>query len=193
MSRRWLFWPALAAGGEQEVSRSVAASTDDAVETVSTGAMSLNSASVPVSAGLRPAFRFLDLTIPQGATIVDAFIQFTAHSNNQSAAITLNIVGQAADTGTFTSTTSDITARAKTTASVSWTPATFVAAGDRLAAQQTPDIKSIVQEIVNSVGWASGNAIVFILEQTSGGAQRTLRAWDHTALAAATLTVRYTT
>ena len=69
MSRRWLFWPAPAAGGgEQELVVSVAASADDAAQTVvdrrDDPQQRHRSTSNPRSA-LR--FRFLNLTIPQGA------------------------------------------------------------------------------------------------------------------------------
>ena len=36
-------------------------------------------------------------------------------------------------------------------------------------AQQTPNLKSIVQEIVNQPNWISGNSLVFVVTGTSGG------------------------
>ena len=194
MSRRWLFWPAPAAGGgEQTVTVSIAASEDDAAQAVSNGAMTLNSTTLAIQPAFTAGVRFLNLTIPKNATVVDAFIQFTAGSNNQMIAVTASIFGQAADNaGTFTSTTSDISSRTKTTASVSWVMPSFVTIGDRLAAQKTPDLKTVVQEIVDRAGWASGNAMVVILANASGAGPRHLATWDHATLAEATLTVRYT-
>lgn len=47
-----------------------------------------------------------------------------------------------------------------TTATVAWTPATWVT-GVR---QDSPELKTIIQEIVNQVGWTSGNAIILLLK-----------------------------
>ena len=66
-------------------------------------------------------------------------------------------------------------------------------ANERAAAEKTPDLKTIVQEIVNRAGWVSGNAMVFILDGSSGVGVRALVTLEHTTLTEATLTVRYTT
>ena len=42
----------------------------------------------------------------------------------------------------------------------------------------TPDVKSVVQEIVNRDGWVSGNALTFILENVSGTGRRYARSFD---------------
>ena len=194
MSKRWLFWPAPAGGGETELVVSVAASADDAAQAVSNGLMTLNSTAVNIQPAFTTGFRFLNLTVPQGASIVEATIQFTAGTSNQLTAVTTTIFGQAADNaGTFTSTTSDISSRTKTTASVAWAVPSFATIGDRLAAQKTPDIKTVVQEIVDRGGWASGNAMVFILANATGAGPRALATWDHATFTEPTLTVRYTT
>ena len=123
MSSRWLFWPTQAAGGEQELVVSIAAGSDDAVETNSTDVMQLTAATVTASINFTPAFRFTTLTIPQGATIVEATIQFTSNTS-QAGAITMTVSGHATDNaGTFTTTAGDISTRTRTTATVSWVDA----------------------------------------------------------------------
>lgn len=47
-----------------------------------------------------------------------------------------------------------------TTATVAWTPASWVA-GVR---QDTPELKTILQEIVNQPGWVSGNAVIILFK-----------------------------
>jgi hypothetical protein len=47
-----------------------------------------------------------------------------------------------------------------TTATVAWTPATWVT-GVR---QDSPELKTILQEIVNQPGWVSGDAIIILLK-----------------------------
>ena len=106
----------------------------------------------------RIGLRFREIEIPQGATIVDAFIDFTADGNNSTGNPTVTIRGQAADDpGQFTNTNNNISSRPTTTASVNWTTGNF----SHNNVYTTPDLKAIVQEIVNRGGWAPGNAMVF--------------------------------
>ncbi len=45
---------------------------------------------------------------------------------------------------------------------------------------QTPEIKSVVQEVINQVGWQSGNAMAFYIERVSGSVVR--RFWSYEGL-----------
>lgn len=54
---------------------------------------------------------------------------------------------------------------------------------------KTPDLSSIVQEIVNRASWTSGNSMVFIIEGTG---ERTAEAYDGESGSAALLHVEYT-
>jgi hypothetical protein len=56
---------------------------------------------------------------------------------------------------------------------------------------RTPDIKAVVQEIVNRDGWQSGNAMAFMLEKTSGSGVRWPRAFDGYNPSAARLHIEY--
>ena len=55
----------------------------------------------------------------------------------------------------------------------------------------TPDVKSVVQEIVNRDGWVSGNALTFILENVSGTGRRYARSFDGYSPSAALLHLEY--
>ena len=55
----------------------------------------------------------------------------------------------------------------------------------------TPDIKTVVQEIVNRDGWAGGNAITFILEHVSGTGRRYARSFDGYSPSAALFHLEY--
>ncbi len=111
--------------------------------------------------------RFQNVTIPQGATITDAYIQFTVDETT-SGTTNLTIYGEDTDNApTFTAADYNITSRLKTTASVAWNnvPA-WTSVNDAGADQQTPDISSIIQKIVSRAGWVSGNDIVIIVDGT---------------------------
>ena len=68
----------------------------------------------------------------------------------------------------FTS-TFDITGRGETIASVAWNGIPVAATGVTLT---SPDISSIVQEIVDRPGWASGNDMFFRLQNANAAAYR---------------------
>ncbi|TFG42253.1 MAG: hypothetical protein E4H48_04905, partial [Syntrophobacterales bacterium] len=55
----------------------------------------------------------------------------------------------------------------------------------------TPNIGSVVQEIVNRNGWVSGNAITFIIDKVSGTGYRVPRMYDNYSPSAALLHVEY--
>ena len=111
--------------------------------------------------------RFDNVTIPNGATIVDAYIQFTCDETDYTNG-TVTIEGQAADDpGSFTSANFNISSRARTTANTTWNNNTFVrTVGAAGVGQRTPSLVNIVDELVNRPGWADGNAMAFIIEGT---------------------------
>lgn len=113
------------------------------------------------------ALRFRDLLIPQGATIDSAFLVLHSHEAKTAADIAnITIIGEASDNAqTFTMETL-ASERPATTASVLWTVAEeWVLWG----AYRSPDLKSIVQEVVDRAGWASGHAIALLLKGEDQG------------------------
>jgi len=103
--------------------------------------------------------RFQNITIPQGATINSAFIEFTAdESHNRDTR--LRIFGQNSDdTATFSSANNNITNRPRTSNSVFWQLAGWGTGNT----YQTPDITSIIQEVVDRGGWSSGNSMAVLI------------------------------
>jgi hypothetical protein len=157
----------------------IGAGSDDAEQSSVDGSVALanpalkivNRAGVIQIVGLR----FAGLSIPKGATIQSAYIQFQCRVQTTAAA-SLLIEGQAADNpATFTKTTNNISSRARTSADIGWVPAPWGTVGAQGPDQQTPDLTSVMQEIVNRGGWASGNAMVFII---TGTGVRTAEAFE---------------
>jgi len=134
--------------------------------------------------------RFAGLTIPPGATIKTAYLQFKVDETN-SEATSLTIQGQAIDTApTFTTATRNISLRPKTTAAVPWTPLAWTTLDEAGPAQRTPDLYSVLQEIVNRPGWVGGNAVVLII---TGTGKRVAKAYDEDHAGAPLLHVEYST
>jgi len=172
------------------VEQRVAASADDA-EQAPSGSVNITSSGLELtvngSNNQVVGLRWTSFAIPQGATIQAAWIQFTARVAN-SGTCNLTFQGQADDAAaTFTTGTNNVSSRARTTASAGWSPNAW-ASGAAGADQRTPDLKAIVQEIVNRPGWVSGNPLAMIV---TGTGTRTAQSWNGSSAQAALLHVEY--
>jgi hypothetical protein len=171
----------------------VRASTDDAEERTSTGAVTLTSGDLNLgqdgTAAQTSAMRFTGVSLPNGATITNAYVQFQADEASTAAA-SLSVTGQAADDAeVFTTTARSVSGRARTGAAVAWNPASWPTVGTRTADQRTPDLAAVVQEIVSRPGWASGNALVLVV---TGTGARVAESFDGGAPRAPVLHIEYT-
>jgi uncharacterized protein YjiK len=177
-------------GGASTVEVRVAASTDDAEEKA-TGGMRLASSDLELvfdGGDQTVGMRFNAVTVPRGATITNATIQFQVDEVH-SEATSLLIQGEAADdAATFAGTKLNISSRGRTASAVPWTPVPWTTKGQAGPDQQTPDIGGIIQEIVNRTGWTSGNSVVLII---TGTGVRTAEAYDGVPGAAPLLHVEY--
>src|SRR3990172_8023297 len=178
---------------EMVLDRRVSASTDDAEERASGSVTKASSDLELVYDGTNQVvgMRFLDIAVPQGATITSAWIQFTA-DESQSEPTNLTIRAQlAASAATFaTGTSTDgISSRSQTFASVSWQPPAW-STGQAGEGERTPDLAQVIQEVVDLPAWASGGALVAIV---AGTGHRTAEAYDGSPRAPPLLHVEATT
>lgn len=129
------------------------------------------------------AARFTGVTIAPGATISQALFSMVADSTYNAGASVIKywVCCQAADNAgalaTSGSTDLDGSTRAGTTADSTWTQ-TSVTGGTRYSI----DITSAVQEVINRAGWASGNAIVVLVDTHADctlGEWQDYRAYNH--------------
>lgn len=161
----------------------IATSSDDAEERISDGNMNLSSSDLELvdEGGISKqavGLRFNSVGIPQGATIKQAYIQFTTDESTTNTT-NLTLYGQASDNApTFTNTDYNISNRSKTNAAINWTPAAWANVGAATTTQQTPDLKTIIQEIVNRTGWTLNNALAIII---TGAGERTADSYDGSA------------
>jgi hypothetical protein len=116
--------------------------------------------------------RFSGVNIENGTTINSAYIQFTDDEGG-TGTVDITISGEDINNASdFSTDDDDVSDRQKTTANVSWSPNDWNDAGESGSDQKTPNLSSIVQEIVDRGGWSSGNAMVFIFEGTSTSNKR---------------------
>ncbi len=182
------------------VTSQVSANNDDAEERVSDGNMSRGSSDLElVFDGNTRQFvgvRFRNINVPAGVTITNAYIQFTTDETDSG---TTNVVvhGEAApDPQQFQGGDYDISSRPQTAASVAWNnvpPWTTV--GEQGLDQRTPNLSSIVSELIADPGWAAGNAMVFIFSAGPGCAssacQRTAESHNGSSSNAPQLVIEY--
>jgi len=167
-------------------------SSDDAEQNVSSGAMDLSSSDLELirdgSTDQIVGMRFTNVAVPKGATITNAYLEFTVDETANLDPINLKIQAQAADNPTtFTTATSNISSRSRTNTSVPWIPPQWTTVG---AKQQTPNLSSVVQEVINRSSWASGNSMVFII---TGTGRRVAESYNGGSSLAPLLRVEYTT
>ncbi len=108
------------------------------------------------------SFRFQELNIPSGALITSAELEFTADTNQYSSA-DLTISGHdIGDAPTIDTADEYLSTRPRTDAAVSWNPSSWSKDNEYLS----PDITTVVQEIVNRPDWCGGQSMAFIVEGT---------------------------
>ena len=172
----------------------VSSGNDDAEENQS-GSVNLSSSDLELadetSAG-NPnqtiGMRFVGVDITQGATIVDAHVQFQVDESD-SGTVSLVIRGQAADDASaFSSSSGDVTSRPVTSESVAWSPPPWTNVGAAGADQRTPDLSAIVQEIIDRTDWSPGNALAIII---TGTGERTAESYNGSSSGAPLLHVEY--
>ena len=127
---------------------------------------------------------FTDIDIANGASISDAFLTFDVDETNSrcdvesvdecaataSAPVTLKIRADASDNAaTLVEERADLSIRPKTRAEVVWSPDPWTT---EHALKRTPDISSVLQEVVNRPGWREGGSLLVLLAKVSGDGSR---------------------
>lgn len=172
----------------------VTTSADDVEERLADGAMYLDSSDLEL--GNDPAYlgdqtvgvRFTDVNIPQGATITQAYIEFETDAISQ-ADTSLTFFAHADDNAPpFTTVAHNLTSRTKSAANVTWNNIPTWATVNET--HQSPDLSTLVQEIVNRSGWAAGNSLAFII---AGTGTREAESYDGEPAAAPLLHIAYQT
>ncbi|WDZ80816.1 metallophosphoesterase (plasmid) [Ensifer adhaerens] len=132
--------------------------------------------------------RFTGIDVPRGAVITNAYIQFTSDEISSGLASFL-IRGEDADeSAAFTAIKFNVSSRPTTDASVTWDVASWTVRGEAGAAERTPDLKAIVQEIIDRGGWAALNDMAFML---TGTGTRTAKSYEGSAAGAPLLHIEY--
>jgi hypothetical protein len=143
----------------------VSSGNDDAEQNASSGSMDLSSSDLEIfDDGFLQVIglRFVDIPIPKGAIVDDAFIEFTCdETKGGTQPVNAIIEGQLnPNPPAFADVANNISSRPTTTANVAWAAANWTEEGQKI---QTSNITSVIQEIIDQADWTFGNALVLIL------------------------------
>ena len=173
---------------EVTVEYQVSASADDAWVMRFGGSQDLSGGSLCVGTSTA-GMRFTNIPIPQGAAIKSATLSICSYTYGMTSAVEAKIRAEAADnpadlTGRRVSTLSGTSASQvwNWDGGVSWTANTWY---------ESPDIRQIIQEVVDRPGWAPGNAMVILYAGTSYEDDRRFWAFDGAPDKAARLKITY--
>ncbi|MGE5041460.1 MAG: Hint domain-containing protein [Candidatus Levyibacteriota bacterium] len=133
---------------------------------------------------------FNNVTVPRGANIVSATLTYTASLDQSNNTMNTTIYGVDADNPTTPTTDGELWALPTTSASVVWNA---IPAWTTNIQYASPDIKAVIQEIVNRSGFASGNKLCLehFGDGSSGNALRLAYTYDANPAKAATLDISY--
>lgn len=179
----------------------VGQSSDDCTKRLEPVSFGLNWDNLPVGDesetyyDYQGGLRFANIAIPKNAIIISARLRLRALYYSGTLP-TITIRGQNSDNApTFFAGEwpyTDFDTRPRTVASVAWAPLEWV--GDTW--YDSPDIKAIIQEIVNRDGWSSGNAIAIFLQDAPGwegiASGFSFASWDRNPALAPQLEISWT-
>lgn len=133
----------------------IAVATDDAEETLSTGAMVLDSIDLDLgsnaSGSTAVGVRFTGLGIPKGAVVKSANLYFLPGADSVGSATMSIQMHSSYTSNTFKTTSKNITSRSLTGTSVSWTVPTWKTTMTLQSAEvKSPNLSSLVQPLINN-------------------------------------------
>lgn len=184
--------------GEINITASLVSNNDDAEQYKSDGSVDLGSSDLELTVeewtwpiddeNQWVGLRFDNIEIPQGANILNAYVQFTG-DEGQSGSSNLIVYGEAQDDAVqFGGSGYNLSTRSMTSSTVNWSPPAW-SNNSSGTAEQTPDLSSIVTEVTSRSGWSMGNALVFLIE---GSGTRSAYSRDEDVSKSAKLHVTYT-
>ncbi|MFH1882079.1 MAG: hypothetical protein ABIL62_05135 [Planctomycetota bacterium] len=167
-------------------------SNDDVEDQLASG-MYITSSDLELPDGQVIGLRFLNVEVPNGAKIIEAYIVFTVDElKGGTEPVNLIIDGEPVpDAPPFADVMYNVRDRARTTAKAVWVPENWTVVGNK---HQTSDISAVISEIVSQEGWNPGNALVLIISDDPDNPSKGIRcAESGTGAPAPLLHIEFTT
>lgn len=109
--------------------------------------------------------RFRNVSVPQNATITDAYLIFNAYQNGSGTASFNISASNEDDPSSFSSYPRYLLRNKSKTASVAWSN---IPNWSKNASYESPKINSVIQQLVDRPGWQTGNDMMLIVSDFSG-------------------------
>jgi hypothetical protein len=133
----------------------------DDVEEQSSGSVDSTSSDLELPDDQVIGMRFLKVSVPRGATVSSAYLEFTVDELEGPQATNMIIDGELSPNArAFTDAANNVSNRTRTTEKVTWQPEDWTREGD---IHQSSDISAVIEEIVGQDDWVSGSSIVIII------------------------------
>ena len=174
--------------GSVSIGLRIVANADDASE-FALGTVKLGETSVYVGKNYKLGLRFQAVPIPKGAQVESAVLRLHAHGAPKNS-VTLRFVGElSGNSAPFVASARNLSSRTRSTAAIVTTPGPWVYNGFNAS----PNLRAIVQEIVNHSYWQSGSSLTLFVEDAGSAANRKVGTAESapSPLESATLTVTY--
>jgi hypothetical protein len=115
--------------------------------------------------------RWTNITIPQGATISSAYLKLCCLGTYTVNTVRSKIRGDDEDNASTFSDLADFDGRPRTTAIVYWDN---IPPWDDGVWYTSPDIKTVIQEIIDRPGWSSGNSLAIFWDDFDNRSDQTM-------------------
>ncbi len=176
---------ATAPGYTATLVRPIVTSTDDGIQNGSRNPIDYAGAEHAVDNNDSLRLRFINIDIPQGAIIKNAYIQFEASQDSPDNTAHFEVYAESTDNAPATVASffgGSYYQDDKSHHHDKWL------AGDR-GEDQRVDVKNVTEDVIDRDGWSENNAIAYHIESKDG--QRAVAMFDHPTAAAPTLHIEY--
>jgi len=140
------------------------------------------------------AMIFRNIDIPKNSTIIEAYVTFTTSGPTDKDIVRTRIEGERNPDPLPFSDLADYQGRPRTSAQITWDNIQHWAINTQY---QTPDFKSVIQEIINLPNWQTGKAVCLFWQDHEGRSTpndyttRMADTYHHDPLRAPVLTIKY--
>lgn len=164
-------------------------SSDDAEHNLSNGDVTMSGSTLSLgydgSTKQAVGIRFTNIDLPKNAEIASAYLEFTAKGSTNSTSSFVIHAESSDNPGTYSSSRKPNGLSALGT-TVNWTSVPNWTGGQQY---RSPDISSLVQDLVDRAGWNRGNAMSFIIKTSVNGSRRDAASFDENGLNAPRLVI----
>ncbi len=146
--------------------RRISASYDDAEEHQDNGATNPVRESLALTSRdgfQKVGWRFKNITIPRNSYISSARLEWTAADTSSSLASWILQTELAADALSFTTSKYNVSLRPRSAQAVQWMPEPWTTTN---ASYLSPDIRHLIQQVVDQPAWINGNDLVLLMKGT---------------------------